>query len=98
MTTSCKELERSEPATAVPMIQDAVRAAAAALHLQTTDLPSAAVQDAQQLARIGPMGMIFVPSKNGISHSPKEYTASSDVRNGVEVLYRTLIALDRKLK
>jgi beta-ureidopropionase / N-carbamoyl-L-amino-acid hydrolase len=98
VATSCKELEKVEPAIAVPMIQDAVRAAATALHLQTTDLPSAAVQDAQQIARIAPMGMIFVPSKDGVSHSPKEYTAGSDVRNGAEVLYRTLITLDREVK
>ena len=97
-SVSCKELEKVEPAIAVPMIQDAVRAAATALHLQTTDLPSAAVQDAQQIARIAPMGMIFVPSKDGVSHSPKEYTSWSDVRNGAEVLYRTLITLDREVK
>jgi hypothetical protein len=61
------------------------------------DLPSAAVQDAQQLARIAPMAMIFVPSRGGISHSPKEQTSWEEVANGAEVLYRTLLFLDERL-
>jgi len=40
------------------------------------------------------MGMIFIPSKDGISHSPKEFSSASDVGNGVEVLYRAVWALD----
>jgi N-carbamoyl-L-amino-acid hydrolase len=40
------------------------------------------------------MGMIFVPSRDGISHSPKEFTAGVDVGNGAEVLYRTVVELD----
>jgi acetylornithine deacetylase/succinyl-diaminopimelate desuccinylase-like protein len=41
--------------------------------------------------------MIFVPSCDGISHSPKEFTASVDVGNGAEVLYRTVVELDGEL-
>jgi N-carbamoyl-L-amino-acid hydrolase len=61
------------------------------------DLPSGAVQDAQKIAKIAPMGMIFVPSHDGISHSPKEFTSWSDAANGVEVLYRTILLLDNQL-
>jgi len=42
--------------------------------------------------------MILVPRKDGVSNSPNEYTAWSDVRNGAEVLYRTVITLDREVK
>lgn len=41
--------------------------------------------------------MIFVPSRGGISHSPKEFTPWEDVANGAEVLYRTVLLLDAKL-
>ena len=41
------------------------------------------------------MAMIFVPSKGGISHAPQEYTAPGDIANGVNVLLRTLLAIDR---
>jgi len=57
----------------------------------------AAVQDTQQLAKIAPISMIFVPSKDGISHSPKEFTSWEDIGNGAEVLYRTVLILDSHL-
>jgi N-carbamoyl-L-amino-acid hydrolase len=41
------------------------------------------------------MAMIFVPSVGGISHAPAEYTAPADLANGVNVLLRTLLAIDR---
>jgi N-carbamoyl-L-amino-acid hydrolase len=44
------------------------------------------------------MGMIFVPSRGGISHAPKEFTSAEDAANGVEVLYRTILLLDRRLQ
>ena len=59
------------------------------------DLPSGAGHDAQQIARIAPMGMIFVPSRGGISHSPQEFTPPDEIAEGAEVLYRTVLLLDR---
>jgi N-carbamoyl-L-amino-acid hydrolase len=47
------------------------------------------------VARIAPMGMIFVPSVGGISHSPKELTRWEDAANGCEVLYRTVMEIDK---
>lgn len=75
-------------------LQSAIRDAAKSLGLATMDVPSGAVQDTQQLAKLAPIAMIFIPSKDGISHSPKEFTAWSDVANGAEVLYRTLLLVD----
>jgi len=95
--TSCTLLDDVVPAHADPAMQSAVRDAAESLGITTMDLPSAAVQDAQQIARIAPMGMIFVPSRDGISHSPKEYTSWDEVALGAEVLYRTLLLLDERL-
>jgi N-carbamoyl-L-amino-acid hydrolase len=43
------------------------------------------------------MGMIFVPSRGGISHSPQEFTSWPDAANGVEVLYRAVLLLDGQL-
>jgi beta-ureidopropionase / N-carbamoyl-L-amino-acid hydrolase len=58
-------------------------------------MPSGAGHDAQDMAPITPTGMIFVPSKGGISHSPKEYTSPQDMANGADVLLRTLMKLDK---
>jgi len=95
--TDCTLLEDVEPARADPAFQNVVRDAAKSLGLETMDLPSSAVQDAQQIAKIAPMGMIFVPSRDGISHNPKEFTSWQDVGNGAEVLYRVVLLLDDSL-
>jgi len=76
-------------------VRGAVTEAARGLGLSSKAMPSGAGHDAQNLARIGPMGMIFVPSVGGISHAPKEFTAPADVTNGVNVLLQTLLRLDQ---
>jgi N-carbamoyl-L-amino-acid hydrolase len=58
-------------------------------------MPSGAGHDAQAIAQLGPMGMIFVPSVGGISHSPKEFSRPKDIVNGANVLLRTVLAADR---
>ena len=58
-------------------------------------MPSGAGHDAQDLARIAPTGMIFIPSKDGISHSPKEYSSPEDMANGANVLLRSILAIDQ---
>ncbi len=50
--------------------------------------------DAQDMTRIAPTGMIFVPSIGGVSHSPKEYSSPEAVSNGANVLLRTVLAID----
>jgi len=64
------------------------------LGLSSKEMTSGAGHDAQQLAAICPVGMIFVPSVAGISHSPKEYTRPRDVENGANVLLQGILQLD----
>ena len=73
------------------MIADAVQG----LGLSSQVMPSGAGHDAQDLARICPMGMIFVPSVKGISHSPLEFTRPEDVANGANVLLQSILRLDQ---
>ena len=84
------------PATAASGIQAAIGRAAASGSLNTMRLPSGAGHDAQQIAKLCPMGMIFVPSVGGISHSPKELTNWADCANGANVLLRTVLDLDQR--
>jgi N-carbamoyl-L-amino-acid hydrolase len=95
--TACTALDDVKAARADPSLQSAVREAANSLGLATLDLPSFAGQDSQEIARIAPMAMIFVPSKDGISHSPKESSSWQDIAYGAEVLYRSLLILDGRL-
>jgi N-carbamoyl-L-amino-acid hydrolase len=92
---SLQRVAHDPPALAHPLIQEQIEAAAKTLNLKTMHLPSGAGQDAQFLAKLGPMGMIFVPSIGGISHSPKELSRWSDCANGADVLLRTVLRVDR---
>ena len=92
---SMKKVEHDPPAVATPAVQSQIEAAAASLGLRTMRLPSGAGHDAQVIAKLGPMGMIFVPSVDGISHSPKELTRWPDCANGANVLLQTVLGMDR---
>ena len=93
----CGKPDLEEPALTAPAFRETIQAAAREAGLQTMELPSGAGQDAQNVARFAPMGMIFVPSRGGISHSPLEYSSPEQVTNGAEVLYRTILRLDAQL-
>ena len=89
-----KKVDHDPPAMADPEIQAKIEQAAAGLGLKTLRLPSGAGHDAQWMARLAPMGMIFIPSIGGISHSPKELTSWQDCANGANVLLETVLLLD----
>ena len=84
------------PAITDKKIQLLIETAARELALSYKLMPSGAGHDTQDLAVIAPTGMIFVPSKDGISHSPDEYSSPKDMANGVTVLLRTILALDKQ--
>jgi hydantoinase/carbamoylase family amidase len=79
-----------QPAVCSPIVVDAVRGACAELDEPYLDVVSGAYHDAMVLGARVPMGMIFVPSIGGISHSPEEFTPAEDIDGGVRVLAATL--------
>jgi len=86
-----------KPALTAGWIQEEIRRAASGLGLSHRQMQSGAGHDAQDMALICPVGMIFIPSKGGISHSPDEYSSPEDIANGADVLLSTLLQLDRNL-
>ena len=84
----------SEPTPTDPRMQKLVAATAGELGLKFRMMPSGAGHDAQDMARIAPTGMIFVPSVGGISHSPREFTRARDMANGADVLFGTIMKID----
>ena len=82
------------PAPTAPAIRAMIAATATELGLSHKTMPSGAGHDAQELARICPIGMIFIPSIGGISHAPKEFSRPADIVNGANVLLNTLLKLD----
>ncbi len=85
----------SRAAPTEPRIRDLIEASAHDLALVARRMPSGAGHDAQSIALLAPVGMIFVPSVRGISHAPEEHTEEADVVNGANVLLRTLLSLDQ---
>ncbi len=84
----------AEPAPTDERIQAIIASAADSLGLSHARLPSGAGHDAQDMARIAPTGMIFVPSRDGISHAPAEFTSAEDMANGASVLVQSILAID----
>jgi beta-ureidopropionase / N-carbamoyl-L-amino-acid hydrolase len=86
------------PAMTDKLLKENIKRAAEQLGLSYKLMPSGAGHDAQEIAQIAPIGMIFVPSVGGISHSPQEFTRTSDMANGANVLLHTILELDKDLK
>lgn len=85
----------NEPALAEPYIQKAIALSCEDLDLSYTYLPSRASHDAQEMAQIADMSMIFVPSQMGVSHDASEYTSPKQCTQGANVLLQTLIRLGK---
>jgi len=93
-TMTFRQLTDSAPALCDPRIQGAIEASADRLGLSHRRMPSGAGHDAQEVAHLCPIGMIFVPSVGGISHSPKELSRPDDITAGADVLLHTVLAAD----
>jgi len=89
-----KEINVNIPAPTDGRIRQLIGDAARDLGLTTKQMPSGAGHDAQDMARLAPVGMIFIPSVGGISHSPREFSRPQDIANGANVLLHTLLKLD----
>lgn len=88
-----RRLARFEPVTFDAGVAARIAAQADRLGYSHRPMTSGAGHDAQMMARICPTAMIFVPSVNGISHNPEEYTAPEDIVAGAGVLLATLLDL-----
>jgi N-carbamoyl-L-amino-acid hydrolase len=84
---------RTAPVAASPVLRAAISRSADELDFDHVTLPSGAGHDAQIVASIAPIGMIFVPSRNGVSHCPEEDTDPADLVAGAQVLLRTAARL-----
>ncbi|WP_336168604.1 Zn-dependent hydrolase [Ensifer sp. MJa1] len=83
---SVERLARFQPVDFDQGIVAAIEASANARGLKNRRMTSGAGHDAQMIARIAPTAMIFVPSRDGISHNPREHTEPDDLVAGANVL------------
>lgn len=85
-------LARFEPVVFDDAVVDRIAASAKSLGHTVRRMPSGAGHDAQMFAPTCPTGMIFVPSKDGISHNIEEYTAPDEIKAGANVLLLVALA------
>lgn len=86
-------LQRVPPVPCYEFVQEIIKDACSEVGKEIYTLPSGAGHDSMQIARLCPIGMIFVRSKDGISHNPAEWSSPEDCADGVNVLYHTLLRL-----
>jgi len=84
-------LARFEPVEFDAAMVDLVEATAVRLGHSTKRMPSGAGHDAQMLARICPTAMVFTPSVDGLSHNIAEFTESTDIDAGANVLLQVVL-------
>lgn len=78
-------------------IVDVIARVCAAQNLDAMKMPSGAGHDAAHVARVAPAGMIFIPSREGISHDPREFSAIEEIERGARVLLGALLELDNRM-
>jgi ureidoglycolate amidohydrolase len=86
-------LNADPPARCAPFIIDALVQSCAKEKYTHKEMISRAYHDSLFMARIAPVGMLFIPCRNGVSHRPDEYSAPESIADGVRVLARALANL-----
>jgi ureidoglycolate amidohydrolase len=81
------------PAQCAPAIVDALSQACSKHHFASMKMVSRAYHDSLFMSRIAPVGMLFIPCRNGYSHRPDEYASPDDIARGVLVLAETMETL-----
>lgn len=90
-------LMRDQPLTVAPEMVAAAEAAALALRVPHRRLTSGASHDANHMARLCPIGLLFIPCRDGRSHCPEEWADVGHLATGAQVLLELLLRLDRDL-
>jgi len=93
VSISIRALEHVLPVKFNPVVVDVIEQTADELGIPARRMVSGAGHDAQLLASICPAAMIFVPSRDGISHNPDEYSSPEDLETGANVLLHAALKL-----
>jgi N-carbamoyl-L-amino-acid hydrolase len=94
VTAMIEWLNDQDPVPTAPSVRDHIGRTADELGIGWTPIPSGAGHDAAHMTPLGPLGMIFIPSRGGRSHVPEEWTDLADIAVGVHALAATLVRLD----
>lgn len=84
------------PVSLDPHIVSILKEEADKADLSNQIMPSGAGHDAQTMQAFCPSGLIFVPSKNGISHAPQEWTDWEDIEKGAQLMLNAILRLTQE--
>lgn len=88
-----EQLQRVTPVPCSEFIQDVIRGACRKSSIEPMTLPSGAGHDGMQFHNVWPIGMVFIRSKDGISHNPAEWSSQEDCAAGTKILFETICEL-----
>ncbi|WP_019548734.1 Zn-dependent hydrolase [Streptomyces sulphureus] len=98
VTFAATALADASPVILPRRLRDTVASTCTDLQIDYRVLPSGASHDSQMINHVVPTGLIFVPSRDGISHSPVEWTSADELATGTSVLAAGLLALDQQMR
>lgn len=84
------------PSMASKEIQEKMIQAAESMGISYMKMQSGAGHDVQEMSALAPIGLVFIPSKGGISHNPQEFSSKEDMAKGANVMLRTVLMLDQE--
>jgi allantoate deiminase len=96
LALALEQRSASEPVGLAAGLQDRIEQACRGRGFSCLRMPSGAVHDAQVMAGVTDVGMIFVPSRDGRSHCPEEFTGPGDIERGASVLLDVVLGLARR--
>ncbi|MDR1623016.1 MAG: Zn-dependent hydrolase [Synergistaceae bacterium] len=93
-----RPISSNAPVSMDPGVQNAIAEACEDEGCPYRLMPSGAFHDSLMLAEAFPCGMIFIPSVDGVSHSPEEFSREEDIQRGCDVLLRSVLRLDARFE
>jgi allantoate deiminase len=96
VTHECECIKDEQSKAMSPKVMNAIEEACISVNAPYMEIPSGAFHDSLPMAGVCDTGMIFIPSKDGISHSPQESSSWSDICLGVDILCSTLLTLAKQ--
>lgn len=97
LSVSSAEVSHARPTPCATVVREAIARAADGLGLSRRNMPSGAGHDGVHVSHCGPVGMIFVPCRDGRSHAPEESIEPSQAADGARALAAAVLELDRAL-
>lgn len=95
--TEFRAISDNRPALCDPVLLDVLEQSGEALGLSSRRMASGAGHDMAWFSRVAPSAMIFIPSKDGRSHTPEEWSEPGEIAAGAAVLHETVLRLDTLL-